>query len=86
MTDYLPISPQRRRELLERPLPVAPKPARTLKIEEALETNGNKTQVKPYIRLRGKWLEKAGFKPGQRVEVRTFEFNPGQILLVATNV
>jgi hypothetical protein len=35
--------------------------------------------VKPKIRLRGRWLEAAGFKPGHRVEVRFPE--PGTLTL-----
>ena len=41
---------------------------RTLKIEE----HGDpwKGDIKPKIRLKGNWLERAGFKHGQRVNVR----------------
>ena len=40
---------------------------RTLKIEE----HGDpwKGDIKPKIRLKGSWLERAGFKHGQRVNV-----------------
>ena len=40
---------------------------RTLKIEE----HGDpwKGDIKPKIRLKGNWLERAGFKHGQRVNV-----------------
>jgi hypothetical protein len=41
--------------------------ARTLKIEAVGDFAGH--QVKPRIRLGGQWLEKAGFKPGHRVEI-----------------
>ena len=43
-------------------------PVRTLKIEE----HGDrwKAPVKPKIRLIGRWLELAGFKPGKRVQVK----------------
>jgi hypothetical protein len=41
---------------------------RTLKIEETGDFWRGK--VKPKIRLSGQWLERAGFKPGHRVEVR----------------
>jgi len=34
-------------------------------------------KVNPRIRLTGQWLERAGFKPGQRVEVRRTE--PGTL-------
>ncbi len=41
--------------------------SRTLKIE----ADGDEWQggIKPKIRLRGRWLERAGFKPGNRVNV-----------------
>jgi hypothetical protein len=49
-------------ELLE------PHPAvRTLKIEA--EGDQWKGLIKPKIRLVGRWLERAGFRPGHRVEV-----------------
>jgi hypothetical protein len=41
---------------------------RTLKIEE--DGDHWKGGVKPKIRLRGNWLERAGFKPGHRVSVK----------------
>jgi hypothetical protein len=44
---------------------------RTLKIEATGDFWAKK--VKPKIRLCGKWLEEAGFKPGERVEL----FFPG---------
>lgn len=37
--------------------------------------------VKPQIRLKGNWLDKAGFKPGLRVEVRCDQ--SGSLTLVA---
>jgi len=40
---------------------------RTLKIEEEGDFSANR--VKPKIRLMGRWLEKAGFRPGGRVLV-----------------
>ena len=40
---------------------------RILKIEAIGDFAYNK--VKPRIRLTGQWLEKAGFKPGHRVEI-----------------
>ena len=40
---------------------------RTLKIEE--EGDFSENRVKPKIRLMGRWLEKAGFRPGGRVQV-----------------
>lgn len=42
--------------------------SRSLKIEETGDFW--RRQVKPRIRLTGQWLERAGFKPGHRVEVR----------------
>lgn len=41
--------------------------ARTLKIEA--EGDGWKGRFKPKIRLIGRWLERAGFTPGDRVQV-----------------
>ena len=43
--------------------------ARTLKIEEAGDFFRGK--VAPKIRLTGRWLERAGFKPGHRVQVES---------------
>jgi hypothetical protein len=43
-------------------------PVRTLKIEE--EGDRFRGRVKPKIRLMGRWLERAGFKPGTRVSIR----------------
>ncbi|NBU10018.1 MAG: type I addiction module toxin, SymE family [Proteobacteria bacterium] len=40
---------------------------RTLKIEE--DGDFSLGLIKPKIRLRGGWLERAGFKPGSRVSV-----------------
>ena len=40
---------------------------RTLKIEE--EGDFSEKRIKPKIRLMGRWLEKAGFPPGGRVQV-----------------
>jgi hypothetical protein len=42
---------------------------RTLKIEAVGDFAAGK--IKPNIRLKGNWLEKAGFKPGHRVEVQS---------------
>jgi len=41
--------------------------SRTLKIEE--EGDFSEHRVKPKIRLMGRWLENAGFRPGGRVHV-----------------
>ncbi len=41
--------------------------ARSLKIERTGDFFRGK--IKPRIRLVGQWLERAGFKPGHRVEV-----------------
>ncbi len=51
--------------------------ARTLKIEAVGDFAGH--QVKPRIRLGGQWLEKAGFKPGHRVEICSSK--PGELSL-----
>ena len=40
---------------------------RTLKIEE--DGDSWKGVIKPKIRLMGRWLERAGFKPGTRVHI-----------------
>jgi hypothetical protein len=53
--------------------------ARTLKIEATGDFFAGK--VKPKIRLCGKWLEQAGFKPGERVELVMTE--PGTLTLRA---
>ena len=44
---------------------------RNLKIEAAGDFWRGK--VSPKIRLTGKWLERAGFKPGNRVEIKLIE-------------
>jgi hypothetical protein len=44
---------------------------RSLKIESIGDFVYGK--VKPRIRLSGQWLEKAGFKPGNRVEINSLE-------------
>jgi len=41
--------------------------SRNLKIEA--EGDAWKRQIKPKIRLTGRWLERAGFRPGARVHV-----------------
>jgi len=45
----------------------ATRPARFLKVEEVGDFSRGK--VVPRIRMAGKWLEQAGFKPGCRVQV-----------------
>ncbi len=42
--------------------------SRTLKIEE--DGDHWKKRIKPKIRLKGDWLERAGFKPGTLVSVQ----------------
>ena len=42
---------------------------RTLKIETVGDIASGK--IKPNIRLKGHWLERAGFKPGHRVEIHS---------------
>jgi len=46
-----------------------------------IETTGDfwRGKVTPKIRLAGRWLEQAGFKPGHRVEVLLDE--PGKLTL-----
>jgi len=50
---------------------------RTLKIETAGDFFYGR--VSPKIRLSGRWLERAGFKPGHRVEVQVCQ--PGTLTL-----
>jgi len=50
---------------------------RTLKIEATGDFA--RGRIKPRIRLTGCWLDRAGFKPGQRVEVRLHK--PGEMTL-----
>ena len=50
---------------------------RSLKIEAVGDFAHRK--IKPRIRLSGQWLEKAGFKPGHRVEI--LELKPGELSL-----
>src|SRR5262245_14586125 len=47
------------------------RPSRSLKIEATGDYFYRK--ITPKIRLAGQWLERAGFKPGHRVEVRLEE-------------
>ena len=44
---------------------------RTLKIEAVGDFAAGK--IKPKIRLKGHWLERAGFKPGHWVEIHSFK-------------
>jgi hypothetical protein len=55
----------------------AKKVTRILKVEESGDFAAG--HVKPYIRLRGKWLAKFGFKPNTRVKVQCSD---GQLILV----
>jgi hypothetical protein len=50
---------------------------RTLKIEAVGDFAAGK--IKPKIRLKGYWLERAGFKPGHRVEIHSLQ--PGELML-----
>jgi type I toxin-antitoxin system toxin SymE len=52
--------------------------SRSLKIEATGDYFYRK--ITPKIRLSGQWLERAGFKPGHRVEVRLDQ--PGTITLL----
>jgi hypothetical protein len=40
-----------------------------LGVQDLAQFKGEGRQVTPKIRLTGKWLEQAGFKPGHRVEL-----------------
>lgn len=42
--------------------------SRTLKIEESGDYAAKKTH--PAVRLKGKWLQAAGFPPGKHIELR----------------
>ena len=44
---------------------------RTLKIEAVGDFAAGK--IKPKIRLKGRWLERAGFKPGHQVEIHSLK-------------
>jgi len=44
-----------------------------------IETDHWSEPVKPKIRLHGRWLQQAGFKPGHRVEILSPE--PGTLTL-----
>jgi hypothetical protein len=55
---------------------------RTIKIEACGDFW--KGSIKPKIRLTGRWLERAGFPPGQRVEVTCV--SPGMIELRSCRV
>ena len=44
---------------------------RSLKVEARMEDN--RKYVIPYLRMRGKWLEKMGFPPDRHVEVSMIE-------------
>ena len=64
------------------PEPTEPQPlVRTLKIE----ADGDfwKGIIKPKIRIKGHWLERAGFRPGNRVQVACIA--PGVIELRSAN-
>ena len=50
---------------------------RTLKIEAVGDFAAGK--IKPKIRLKGHWLEKAGFRPGHHVIVHSQK--PGELML-----
>lgn len=50
---------------------------RSLKIEAVGDFAARR--VKPLIRLRGCWLDRAGFKPGHRVEIQ--HRKPGELTL-----
>ena len=54
---------------------LSPNRTRALKIEERGDFFSGKTV--PMVRLRGKWLQAAGFRPGQRLTVKMV--SPGVI-------
>ena len=56
-----------REETRQEPLPARTMRSRILTIEKIGDSCAGK--VRPRIRLAGRWLEKAGFKPGHRVQV-----------------
>ena len=49
--------------------PISHPPERTLKVEE--HGDRYRGRIRPKIRLLGLWLERAGFAPGTRVQVRS---------------
>ena len=49
-----------------------------------IETDHWSDPVKPKIRLHGRWLEQAGFKPGHRVEVQVGEVGTLTLRFVET--
>ena len=51
---------------------------RKTKIISELRQKAGTEQVVPFIRLRGRWLEQAGFRTGQNVKV---EIQPGCLVL-----
>ncbi len=51
----------------QEPIPAQTMRPRILRIEKTGDFYAGK--VRPRIRLAGRWLEKAGFKPGHRVQV-----------------
>jgi hypothetical protein len=53
------------------------KPSRTLKIEAVGDFAARK--IKPRIRISGRWLGQAGFKPGHRVSIHSLK--PGELTL-----
>jgi hypothetical protein len=55
---------------------------RSLAIEEIGDFHRGRTA--PYIRLRGRWLRQAGFRPGARVTVRVT--TSGQLVLTSEDL
>jgi hypothetical protein len=45
-------------------------PARNLTVSKLFRPLRWKTQFVPFLRVSGKWLESAGFHPGEKVTVR----------------
>jgi Toxin SymE, type I toxin-antitoxin system len=64
VTDLAAGGPQ---QTQQEPLPARTMRPRILTIEKTGDAYAGK--VRPRIRLAGRWLEKAGFKPGHRVQV-----------------
>ncbi len=56
--------------------------ARTLKIEATGDFHAGK--IKPKIRLTGKWLEQAGFRPGARVHIEITA--SGRLVLTSSDI
>lgn len=53
--------------------------SRELRVGQTFQVRGHDQVAVPFIRLSGRWLERAGFTSGTRIEVRV---KTGKLLLV----